>query len=86
MLQRILYQSSRNREIFYLNDKREIMDKKIDTKRSWPKGYEPKEETEEDLTARLGLLETILKAKPEKKASTDIFKVMATRRSTRKFS
>ena len=62
------------------------MDKKIDTKRSWPKGYEPKEETEEDLSARLGLLETILKAKPEKKANTDIFKVMATRRSTRKFS
>ena len=24
------------------------MDKKIDTKRSWPKGYEPKEETEEE--------------------------------------
>ena len=62
------------------------MDKKIDTKRSWPKGYEPKEETEDDLSARLGLLETILKAKPEKKASSDIFKVMATRRSTRKFS
>ena len=62
------------------------MDKKIDTKRSWPKGYEPKEEAEEDLSARLGLLETILKTKPEKKASTHIFKVMATRRSTRKFS
>jgi len=62
------------------------MDKKIDTKPSWPKGYEPKEETEQDLSSRLGLLETILKAKPEKKASTDIFKVMATRRSTRKFS
>ena len=62
------------------------MDKKIDTKRSWPKGYEPKKDTEDDLSARLGLLETILKAKPEKKASTDIFKVMATRRSTRKFS
>jgi len=62
------------------------MDKKIDTKRSWPKGYEPKKDTEDDLSARLGLLETILKAKPEKKASSDIFKVMATRRSTRKFS
>ena len=62
------------------------MDKKIDTKRSWPKGYEPKEDTEENLSLRLGLLETILKAKPEKKASTDIFKVMADRRSTRKFS
>ena len=62
------------------------MDKKIDTNRSWPEGYEPKEETEGDLSARLGLLETILKAKPGKKVSTDIFKVMATRRSTRKFS
>ena len=62
------------------------MDKKIDTKPAWPKGYEPKEETEQDLSARLGLLETILKTKPEKKASTDIFKVMANRRSTRKFS
>jgi nitroreductase len=63
------------------------MDKKIDTKRSWPKGYEPKEDdTGDELSDRLGLLETILKAKPEKKASTDIFKVMATRRSTRKFS
>ena len=62
------------------------MDKKIDQSRSWPKGYEPKEESQEDLSARLGLLETILKAKPEKKASSDIFKVMSTRRSTRKFS
>ena len=63
------------------------MDKKIDTKRSWPKGYEPKEDDAgEELSDRLGLLETILKAKPEKKASTDIFKVMANRRSTRKFS
>ena len=44
------------------------MDKKIDQSRSWPKGYEPKEESGEDLSTRLGLLETILKAKPEKKA------------------
>ena len=43
------------------------MDKKIDTNRSWPKGYEPKEETEGDLSARLGLLETILKSKARKK-------------------
>ena len=62
------------------------MDKKIDSKRTWPKGYEPKEESNDDLSTRLGLLETILKAKPEKKASTDIFRVMASRRSTRKFS
>ena len=62
------------------------MDKKIDTKRSWPKGYEPKEDSEEDFSTRLGLLSNILKERPEKKMNTDIFKVMATRRSTRKFS
>ena len=66
------------------------MRKKIDSKRSWPKGYEPKEDSEEDseedLSIRLGLLSNILKQKPEKKINTDIFKVMATRRSTRKFS
>ena len=63
------------------------MDKKIDTSRTWPKGYEPKEEEEDkDLTVRLGLMTNILNEKPEKKVNTDIFKVMATRRSTRKFS
>ena len=62
------------------------MDKKIDSTRSWPKGYEPKEDTNDDLSTRLGLLSSILKERPEKKLNTDIFKVMATRRSTRKFS
>ena len=62
------------------------MDKKIDTKRTWPKGYEPAEEQKEELTTRLDLLSSILKQKPKKKMNTDIFNVMATRRSTRKFS
>ena len=62
------------------------MDKKIDTNRTWPKGYEPKEESAQDLNQRLDLLSSILKQKPKKKLNTDIFNVMATRRSTRKFS
>ena len=62
------------------------MDKKIDPKRTWPKGYEPKEDPGEDLSIRLGLMTNILNKKTEKKLNTDIFKVMATRRSTRKFS
>lgn len=62
------------------------MDKKIDTKRTWPKGYVPKEESDKDLSIRLGLMTNILNKKIEKKLNTDIFKVMATRRSTRKFS
>jgi nitroreductase len=62
------------------------MDKKIDNKPSWPKGFEPKEEITEDFSTRLGLLSNILRERPKKKLNTDIFNVMATRRSTRKFS
>ena len=62
------------------------MDKKIDRKMSWPKGYEPKSESVNDLTMRLGLISTILKEKPKKKLNTEIFNVMSRRRSTRKFS
>tara|TARA_B100000029_G_scaffold53964_1_gene49002 strand:- start:1071 stop:1715 length:645 start_codon:yes stop_codon:yes gene_type:complete len=62
------------------------MDKKIDRKMSWPKGYEPKDDSTDDLTVRLGLISNILKDKPKKKMNTEIFNVMATRRSTRKFS
>ena len=36
------------------------MDKKIDPKRTWPKGYEPKEGEDEDITLRLGLMSNIL--------------------------
>ncbi len=61
------------------------MDKKIDKKMSWPKGYEPKSESVNDLTMRLGLISTILKERPKKKLNTEIFNVMSTRRSTRKF-
>jgi len=62
------------------------MDKKNDRKMSWPKGYEPKDGDTYDLDARLGLLSSILKEKPAKRLNTEIFNVMATRRSTRKFS
>ena len=62
------------------------MDKKIDRKMSWPKGYEPKDDAADDLNLRLGLISSILKDKPKKKMNTEIFNVMATRRSTRKFS
>ena len=62
------------------------MDKKIDKKMSWPKGYEPKDDSKNDLTLGLGLISSILKERPKKKINTEIFNVMATRRSTRKFS
>ena len=62
------------------------MDKKIDRKMAWPKGYEPKDGDTGDLNSRLGLLSSILKERPKKKLNTEIFNVMATRRSTRKFS
>ena len=39
------------------------MDKKIDTKRTWPKGYVPKEESDKDLSIRLGLMTNILNKK-----------------------
>ena len=54
--------------------------------RIWPKGYVPtKEATEYD--SRNNLLSSILTSKvPEKHVNTDLFYVMSTRRSTRKFS
>ena len=55
-------------------------------KMTWPKGYQPKEGSTDDFAIRLGLISTILKEKPAKKLNTEIFNVMATRRSTRKFS
>ena len=62
------------------------MDEKTDRKMAWPKGYEPKDGDIDDMNSRLGLLSSILKEKPAKKLNTEIFNVMATRRSTRKFS
>ena len=62
------------------------MTKKIDKKMTWPKGYSPKDESAENLNIRHGLLSSILKERPKKKFNTEIFNVMANRRSTRKFS
>ena len=49
------------------------MDKKIDPKRTWPKGYEPKEGEDEDITLRLGLMSNILNKKTEKKTEYRYF-------------
>ena len=61
------------------------MVEKIEKKMSWPKGYKPKNDSN-DFSVRLGLLSSILKESPKKKTNTEIFNVMSTRRSTRKFS
>ena len=53
---------------------------------TWPKGYKPTGESTNDMSLRLGLISTILKERPLKKLNTEIFNVLATRRSTRKFS
>jgi len=53
---------------------------------TWPKGYEPENDNAESLATSFGLVSSILKGRPKKKMNTDIFNVMATRRSTRKFS
>ena len=62
------------------------MDKKTDRKMTWPKGYEPENDHTDDLAIRFGLVSSILQDRPKKKMNTEIFNVMATRRSTRKFS
>ena len=62
------------------------MDKETNNDMTWPKGHQPKEGSTENLAIRFGLISNILKEKPVKKINTEIFNVMATRRSTRKFS
>ena len=62
------------------------MDKETNNDMTWPKGYKPKDASTENLAIRFGLISNILKEKPVKKINTEIFNVMATRRSTRKFS
>ena len=62
------------------------MDKEANNDMTWPKGHKPKEGSTENLAIRFGLISNILKEKPVKKINTEIFNVMATRRSTRKFS
>lgn len=54
--------------------------------KTYPKEYVPSDESTQDITVRNNLLGAILTSKPKKKVSdTDLFKVMASRRSTRKF-
>jgi nitroreductase len=52
----------------------------------YPAGYEPKIKIKEDPSVRNQLLDQILKASPSEVVDTDLFAVMAKRRSTRKFS
>ncbi|MBS82526.1 MAG: nitroreductase [Gammaproteobacteria bacterium] len=52
----------------------------------WPKGYEPTNENNQDFSIRNDLIGNILKESPKKKFNTELFSVMAKRRSTRKFS
>tara|TARA_B100000029_G_C17497499_1_gene931483 strand:+ start:488 stop:1117 length:630 start_codon:yes stop_codon:yes gene_type:complete len=52
----------------------------------WPKGYKPTNENNQDFSIRNDLIGNILKESPKKKFNTELFSVMAKRRSTRKFS
>ena len=49
------------------------MDKKIDPKRTWPKGFEPKEEEDQDISLRLGLMTNILNKKNREKTEYRYF-------------
>jgi len=54
--------------------------------KTYPKEYTPSDILTQDITVRNNLLNAILTSKPKKTIqNADLFKVMATRRSTRKF-
>lgn len=54
--------------------------------KTYPKEYTPSDVSTPDIDVRNNLLKAILTSKPKKTVQdTDLFKVMATRRSTRKF-
>lgn len=54
--------------------------------KTYPKEYTPSDISTQDIDVRNNLLKAILTSKPKKTVQdTDLFKVMATRRSTRKF-
>lgn len=58
-----------------------------DDKRIWPKDYVPSQESMADSNFRNAILNSILASKvADEPVSTDLFYVMSTRRSTRKFS
>ena len=48
------------------------MGKKTDESMTWPKGYTPKDESDDGLNIRHGLLASILKERPKKKFNTEI--------------
>ena len=63
------------------------MDLKKDGEKIYPLGYEPQETPDVvDDNVRNNLLDFILKSGPSEVVDTDLFAVMAKRRSTRKFS
>ena len=61
------------------------MDSNDSSEKLYPTGYEPKE-TNVDVNVRNQLLSEILKSLPTEFINTDLFTVMAKRRSTRKFT
>lgn len=58
----------------------------MNSSKTYPKEYEPSDVSTQDVAVRQNLLNAILTSKPKKTVQdTDLFKVMAARRSTRKF-
>ncbi len=62
------------------------MDSKDESEKIYPSGYEPKEPNSVSTNVRNQLLNQILKSSPTEFINTDLFTVMAKRRSTRKFT
>ena len=62
------------------------MESKDRSEKIYPSGYEPKESNNIDANVRNQLLDQILKSSPTEFINTDLFTVMAKRRSTRKFT
>ena len=63
-----------------------MKEKKINKTKVWPKGYTETDVNIQDFDVRNDLIGNILKESPKKKYNTELFTVMAKRRSTRKFS
>jgi len=63
-----------------------MKEKKMNKNKVWPKGYVETNENIQDFDVRNDLIGNILKESPKKKFNTELFTVMAKRRSTRKFS
>jgi nitroreductase len=62
------------------------MESKEGSEKIYPTGYEPTEINNIDTNVRNQLLDQILKSSPTEFINTDLFTVMAKRRSTRKFT